>query len=116
MLSNLMHGAGSRWHIEEGFEEAKGEVGLDQYEVRGFRAWDRFVILALVAHALLVVVRAKAHAPKKVQQSGLSFHSFACGRSLVVAGRTAGVRRAAKASAVVVSLPSQSPSRSETEL
>lgn len=27
MLSNLMHGAGSRWHIEEGFEEAKGEGG-----------------------------------------------------------------------------------------
>lgn len=72
-LAHLVHVAGSRWHIEEGLEEAKGEVGLDQYEVRGFRGWYRFVTLALLAHALLVVVRAKAHAQeKKAQQSCLS--------------------------------------------
>lgn len=50
--------AGSRWSIEEGLEEAKGEVGLDQYEVRGYRAWYRHIALAELAHAVLVVTRA----------------------------------------------------------
>jgi len=64
-LAELVRVAGSRWKIEEGLEEAKGEVGLDQYEVRGFRAWYRFVTLALLAHALLVVLRAQINAQKK---------------------------------------------------
>lgn len=64
-LADLVHVAGSRWKIEEGLEEAKGEVGLDQYEVRGFRAWYRFVTLALLAHAMLVVLRAQANAQEK---------------------------------------------------
>ena len=51
--------AGGRWSIEEGLEEAKGEVGLDQYEVRGYRAWYRHITLALLAHAVLVVTRAQ---------------------------------------------------------
>jgi SRSO17 transposase len=51
-------------------EEAKGVVGLDQYEVRGFRAWYRFVTLALLAHAILVVVRHQVLThEKKVGQS-----------------------------------------------
>lgn len=56
-LANLVRVAGSRWKIEEGLEEAKGTVGLDHYEVQGFRAWYRFVTLALLAHAMLVVLR-----------------------------------------------------------
>jgi SRSO17 transposase len=64
-LADLVRVAGSRWKIEEGLEEAKGEVGLDQYEVRGFRAWYRFVTLALLAHAILVVVRTQANAQEK---------------------------------------------------
>jgi SRSO17 transposase len=64
-LPELVQVAGSRWKIEEGLEEAKGEVGLDQYEVRGFRAWYRFVTLALLAHAILVVLRVRANAQEK---------------------------------------------------
>jgi SRSO17 transposase len=64
-LAELVGVAGSRWKIEEGLEEAKGEVGLDQYEVRSFRAWYRFVTLALLAHAMLVVLRDKANAQGK---------------------------------------------------
>ncbi len=64
-LAELVRVAGSRWKIEEGLEEAKGEVGLDQYEVRGFRAWYRFVTLALLAHAILVELREKANAQEK---------------------------------------------------
>jgi SRSO17 transposase len=64
-LTDLVRVAGSRWKIEEGLEEAKGEVGLDHYEVRGFRAWYRFVTLALLAHAILVVVRTQSTAQEK---------------------------------------------------
>jgi SRSO17 transposase len=64
-LPELVRVAGSRWKIEEGFEETKGEVGLDHYEVRGFRAWYRFVTLALLAHAILVAVRAQATGQEK---------------------------------------------------
>jgi SRSO17 transposase len=61
-LQKLVQVAGSRWHIETAFEEAKGEVGLDHYEVRSFTGWYRHITLACLAHALLVVVRAKAQA------------------------------------------------------
>jgi len=46
-----------RWAIEEDFAEAKGEVGLDQYEVRTWTAWHRFITLCLLAHTALVVLR-----------------------------------------------------------
>ncbi len=52
--------AGTRWAIEEGFERAKGEVGLDQYEVRSWAGWHRHVTLGLLAHAFLEVTRAVA--------------------------------------------------------
>ena len=53
--------AGTRWAIEEGFERAKGEVGLDQYEVRSWAGWHRHVTLCLLAHAFLAVTRASAN-------------------------------------------------------
>ena len=53
----LVRVAGRRWCIEVAFEEAKGRVGLDQYEVRGWTAWHRHIILALLAHAALVTTR-----------------------------------------------------------
>ena len=52
--------AGQRWCIESAFAEAKGLVGLDQYEVRKWEAWHRHITLALLAHAALVVTRAQA--------------------------------------------------------
>lgn len=57
-LAGLVRVAGTRWTIEAGFEAAKGEVGLDQYEVRGWTAWHRHVTLAMLAYAYLAVVRA----------------------------------------------------------
>jgi SRSO17 transposase len=59
-LPELVRVAGSRWAIEECLESAKGEVGLDQYEVRRWDAWYRFITLALLAHAYLTVLRARA--------------------------------------------------------
>ena len=59
-LEEAVRAAGSRWAIEEGFARAKGEVGLDQYEVRGWTAWHRHITLALLAHAYLEVTRLTA--------------------------------------------------------
>ncbi|MBA3947258.1 MAG: hypothetical protein H0X37_22200 [Herpetosiphonaceae bacterium] len=55
-----MRVAGVRWSIEEGFAQAKGEVGLDQYEVRHWDGWHRHITLCLLAHAYLVVITAQA--------------------------------------------------------
>ena len=56
-VEEMVRVAGRRWTLEEGFEQAKGEVGLDQYEVRRYDAWYRHVTLALLAHAYLEVAR-----------------------------------------------------------
>lgn len=58
-LEQLVKVAGQRWHVEQGFQLAKGECGLDHYEVRKWQAWYRHITLALLAHAFLVAVRAK---------------------------------------------------------
>jgi SRSO17 transposase len=59
-LAELVRVAGSRWAIEESFETAKGEVGLDHYEVRRWPGWYRHITLALLAHAYLTVTWAAA--------------------------------------------------------
>ena len=59
-LVGLVRVAGTRWAIEESFQTAKGEVGLDHYEVRRWPGWYRHITLALLAHAFLVVTRTKA--------------------------------------------------------
>jgi SRSO17 transposase len=61
-LPEMARVAGTRWSIEEGFERAKGEVGLDQYEVRRYNAWYRHITLCLLAHAFLEVTRANTNA------------------------------------------------------
>ncbi len=58
-LAEAVRVAGSRWSIEQGLEEAKGEAGLDQYEVRTWTAWYRHITLARLSHAVLVVMRAQ---------------------------------------------------------
>ncbi len=59
-LQMLVQVAGTRWAVEESLETAKGEVGLDQYEVRKWTGWYRHITLALLAHAFLTVTRAQA--------------------------------------------------------
>ena len=58
-LQKLVQVAGTRWAVEESLETAKGEVGLDQYEVRTWTGWYRHITLALLAHAFLTVTRAQ---------------------------------------------------------
>ena len=70
-LEDLVRVAGRRWTIEVAFEQAKGEVGLDHYEVRSGTGWQRHITLALFAQALLTVVRLRlATAPAGRRQRG----------------------------------------------
>ena len=56
----LIRVAGKRWTIEDCLEQAKGEMGLDEYEVRKWEAWHRHITLCLLAHAYLAVLRSNA--------------------------------------------------------
>jgi hypothetical protein len=58
-LVTLVRVAGCRWRVEEAFEQAKGEVGLDHDQVRQDLAWYRHITLALVALAFLAATRAR---------------------------------------------------------
>ena len=63
--TELVRVAGSRWAVEVGFAQAKGEVGLDEYEVRTWDAWHRHITLALLAHASLEVTRTTSDTEQK---------------------------------------------------
>ena len=62
-LEELVRVAGTRWAIEECFEEAKGQVGLDQYEVRRWDGWYRHITLAMLAQAYRSVIKHQAMEP-----------------------------------------------------
>lgn len=65
-----------RWTIEDCFEAAKGEVGLDEYEVRKWDGWHRHVTLCLLAHAYLAVVRSVAAQEEDAAKRGLQTRAF----------------------------------------
>jgi SRSO17 transposase len=69
-IERLVAVAGTRWAIEECFALAKGDCGLDHYEVRSWTGWYRHVTLALFAHAALTVIRAKAEGPRRRPSKG----------------------------------------------
>jgi SRSO17 transposase len=58
-LRELVRTAGAGWAVEESFQTAKNEVGLDQYQVRRYDAWYAHITLAMAAAAFLVVTRAR---------------------------------------------------------
>lgn len=58
-LATLVRVSGQRWQIEQCFETAKGECGLDHYEVRHWKGWQRHITLAMLAHAVLAVLRSR---------------------------------------------------------
>ena len=64
-VADMVRVAGLRWAIEASFEDAKGAVGLDHYEVRKWTAWYRHITLALLAHAYLEVTRHHAETGEK---------------------------------------------------
>jgi SRSO17 transposase len=62
-LAELVAVAGARWGVEDCFAEAKGEAGLDHYQVRKYRAWYRHATLSMLAHAFLAVTARDSRLP-----------------------------------------------------
>ena len=58
-LAELVRMCGMRWPIELTFEEGKGEVGMDHYELRGWLGWHHHMLLVMLAHHFLVWVRVR---------------------------------------------------------
>jgi SRSO17 transposase len=67
--AELVRIAGTRWAIEEAFQAAKNECGLDQYEVRRYPGWYRHITLAMLAHAFLAAMAAAAWAERRAAES-----------------------------------------------
>ena len=66
-LAELVRVAGSRWGVEETFQFAKNETGLDHYQVRRYDAWYRHITLSMLAAAFLAVT---AHTEQIHEQKG----------------------------------------------
>ena len=86
-LQQIVEVAGQRWRVEEAIERAKGECGLDQYEVRSWTGWYRHITLSLLAQlcATLMTEQANAEQEKKAWEpnpSPSSLHAFKCRRGL----------------------------------
>ncbi len=88
-LESLVQVAGQRWQIEQAFQAAKGECGLDHYEVRHWQGWYRHITLAMLAHAVLAVLRARGEKNSRRRGSAQRARTAASARPPVLA-RTAG--------------------------
>jgi SRSO17 transposase len=64
-LEDWVRIAGQRWTIEECFEHAKDELGLDQYEVRRWAGWYRHITLVMLAQVFLHTLRQAAQTVEK---------------------------------------------------
>jgi hypothetical protein len=69
-LEEMVEAFGGRWTVEQCFEEGKGEVGLDEYEIRSWHGWYRHQTLSMLALAFLAALRANESddASKKTEQ------------------------------------------------
>jgi len=67
-IETLVKVEGHRWAIEDSFETAKNELGLDHNETRSWHGWLRHVSLVMLAFAMLAVIRHRtnAAAPQKM--------------------------------------------------
>jgi SRSO17 transposase len=61
-IETLVRVEGRRWAIEDGFETAKNELGLDHNETRSWHGWHRHVSLVMLAFAMMAAIRSKANA------------------------------------------------------
>jgi SRSO17 transposase len=86
-LEEQVRVAGMRWTVEECIQTAKGEVGLDHYEVRSWTGWYRHITLAMWAQAFLTVVRQEmgsdvAIGKKETMRTSRSLAAFKANRGL----------------------------------
>jgi SRSO17 transposase len=60
-IETLVRVEGQRWTIEDSFEAAKNELGLDHNETRSWHGWHRHVSLVMMAFAMMAVIRHRAN-------------------------------------------------------
>lgn len=70
-FETLIRIASSRYTVEQCIEEAKGETGLDEYEVRFWHSWYRHITLSMMAHAWLASIRLREQEKKTQKQKSL---------------------------------------------
>lgn len=73
-IERLVKMEGRRWAIEDAFETAKNELGLDHNETRSWHGWRRHVSLVMLAFAMVATIRVRANAsaaapPKKLRRA-----------------------------------------------
>ena len=61
-IETLVKVEGHRWAIEDSFETAKNELGLDHNETRSWHGWHRHVSLVMLAFAMMAIIRHRANA------------------------------------------------------
>jgi SRSO17 transposase len=67
-IETLVAVEGNRWAIEDGFEVAKTELGLDHNETRSWHGWHRHVSLVMLAFAMLATIRHRANSGREKNQ------------------------------------------------
>lgn len=70
-METLVRIEGHRWAIEDSFEAAKNELGLDHNETRSWHGWHRHVSLVMLAFAMMAIIRRHANAappPKTIRR------------------------------------------------
>jgi SRSO17 transposase len=70
-IETLVKVEGHRWAIEDSFETAKNELGLDHNETRSWHGWHRHVSLVMLAFAMMAAIRHCANAqppPKTIRK------------------------------------------------
>ena len=60
-IKTLVNVEGHRWSIEDSFETAKNEFGLDHNETRSWHGWHRHVSLVMLAFAMMAAIRHQAN-------------------------------------------------------
>ena len=60
-IEKLVRVEGCRWAIEDSFETAKNELGLDHNETRSWHGWHRHVSLVMLAFAMMATIRHQAN-------------------------------------------------------
>ncbi|MGY4319526.1 SRSO17 transposase [Bradyrhizobium sp. JR3.5] len=69
-IETLVAVEGHRWAIEDSFETAKNEFGLDHNESRSWHGWHRHVSLAMLAFAMMAAIRHRANPPPPKKRNG----------------------------------------------
>jgi SRSO17 transposase len=72
-IETLVKVEGSRWAIEDSFEAAKNELGLDHNETRSWHGWHRHVSLVLLAFAMMAAIM---RTPRRIQPAHLTARSL----------------------------------------